>query len=149
MLLKVYSYVIARTRYSFHKMISVFEMLIVYNFVWWVVYILLCSGSGWLLFKSKRVILQLFYSFSHDNICFVLEQHTGLDCYRANRVKHQYRDTFVLLGQYYPDSKPISICSYSCILHALQGSTTYQFHSLRFDPTAVWTHDLPHTEWIR
>jgi hypothetical protein len=46
---------------------------------------------------------------------------------------------------HYPDSKPISLCSFSLMLRAQRRSNKYQFYSLWLDPTRARTHDLPHS----
>jgi len=43
---------------------------------------------------------------------------------------------------HYPASEPTSLGSYSVMLHAKLRSSKYHFHSLWFDLTAAWTHNL-------
>ena len=43
---------------------------------------------------------------------------------------------------HYPASEPTSLGSYFVMLHAKLRSSKYHFHSLWFDLTAAWTHNL-------
>ena len=43
---------------------------------------------------------------------------------------------------HYPASEPTRLGSYSVMLHAKLRSSKYHFHSLWFDLTTAWTHNL-------
>ena len=46
------------------------------------------------------------------------------------------------VSDWYPDSKPAILCSYSTMLHAEHMSSKYQFYSLWFDMTVAQSQEL-------
>ena len=79
-----------------------------------------------------------------DDARLVLEQHVQLDFYSVSSLKRQSAGRHVApLRTHYLDSDPSQP---SLILHSWQRSNKYPFYCLRFDPTSVRTHDLPHSK---
>ena len=88
--------------------------------------------------------------WNDDDVRFVLDQHTELDCYSASSLKQQSASRNVA-----PRGHIILIRANQSLLLLLNAvclaekQQRYQFYNLRFDLTGTRTHDLPHSRRAR
>jgi len=74
------------------------------------------------LFHANSAIFQLYYGENKlivDEVCFILDQHAGLDFHSASSLKQQSAGRHVApLGTHYSDAEATSLCSFSLMLRA-------------------------------